>query len=71
MKKFNVWFKFVGGDSESFDLEAEEYTDITTQITAADNGWFGIKGKLINLNNVTRVEITEASKETYKSIGFS
>jgi hypothetical protein len=59
MHYFFVNFEFVGGTKKSFNLKSESYSVIATRVMNSEDGWFGIKGELVNLKNVTTVDIQE------------
>jgi hypothetical protein len=63
-KRFNVVFKFINGEYRSFEIPAENYGFVAQQITNSNDGWFGTKGDLVNLNNVLTVTINEYDDNT-------
>ncbi len=59
MVKYSIKFNFVGGTEKQFIIEKESYGHLASEIMNSSDGWFGIKGELVNLNNVTTCNISE------------
>lgn len=66
MEKFHVTLHFTNGEKYYFDeYEAENYNEVANQVTESRDGWFGIKGDIVNLRNVVRCEISELDEDGY------
>ncbi|WP_342422897.1 hypothetical protein [Paenibacillus sp. FSL E2-0178] len=63
MQTFYVHFTFVGGDTHNMIIEANQYAEVAIKITESRDGWFGVKGDVVNLRNVTKVKIREGNAE--------
>lgn len=60
MEKYNITFKFVNGETQKYlDYTAQSYNHVASDIMRGD-GWFGVKGEVINLANVLSATIEEA-----------
>jgi hypothetical protein len=65
MSTVKVVFQFVGGQEKSITLERESYYHVATEIMESKDGWFGVKGDLVNLRNVTTCKIIEFDENGY------
>ena len=66
MAYFDVMFKFVDGKNKRFvKYESETYSHVAGEVVENHSGWFGTKGELVNLSNVTECRIIEVDEEGY------
>lgn len=71
MAKFYVSFVFPGGETYGMVIEEKAYNLLAGRITESHDGWFGVKGNMVNLRNVLRVTIQEVDeKDEKKQPGF-
>jgi hypothetical protein len=58
-KQFKVIFKFIDGSTKEMYVDKRDYAEVAAEIMNEKEQWFGKKGDLVNLRNVTTCEIEE------------
>ncbi|RAS75229.1 hypothetical protein [Priestia endophytica] len=58
-KQFKVTFKFIDGSTKEMYVDKRDYAEVAAEIMNEKEQWFGKKGDLVNLRNVTTCEIEE------------
>lgn len=65
MSYFFVNVNTVDGNTVGFKIKSDSYSVVAARVMKSDDGWFGVKGKVVNINNITSATIQEINLSDY------